>query len=179
MAELATPEDLAAYLGTPPSNPDQASFALDAASALVRGYCRWSITRDTDAVWTLDGQGGRLLALPTLHLVDVRAVVVRGKPVTDAEPAEAGMLYRRAGWPRGFGAIEVRAAHGYDPVPRDIVAVVCSLAGRVLSMASLSGVSSYRVGGVQITYGRDGTDATAFTLAERLALDRHRLWDAG
>lgn len=47
---------------------------LDAASEFVRGYCGWSITRETDAVWTLDPAGGRLLAVPTLHLVivDVR-----------------------------------------------------------------------------------------------------------
>lgn len=176
MAGLATTDDLAAYLGEPPANPAQASFALDAASELVRTYCGWSITREPDAAWTLDAIGGRLLALPTLHLIAVASVLVDGKPVDDAESSSAGLLYRHAGWPNGYGSVEVHADHGHDTTPRHIVAVVCSLASRLLATAGQGPVTGYRVGGVQITYGRDGGESIGVTLAERLVLDRHRVW---
>jgi hypothetical protein len=175
VAALATSEDLAAYLGHPPDNPAQAGFMLDAASAFVRGYCRWSITSEA-AVWTLDAAGGRLLAVPTLHLVSVSSVLVRGvERVGEVEASAAGLLYLQAGWPTGYNAVVVRAEHGYDQTPRDVLAVVCALASRMLAIPGAGLITSYRIGGVQINYGRDGAETAGLTQTEQTALDRHRL----
>lgn len=176
MAALATSEDLAAYLGQPPDNPSQAGFMLDAASAFVRSYCRWSITREPDAVWTLDAAGGRLLAVPTLRLVSVSSVLVHGvERVGEIEASAAGLLYLQAGWPTGYNAVVVRAEHGYDQTPRDVLAVVCALASRMLATPGVGPITSYRIGGVQISYGRDGAETIGLTQTEQTALTRYRL----
>jgi hypothetical protein len=148
MMPLATAEDLTAYLGQPPNNPTQAGFMLNAASAFVRGYCRWSITREA-VVWTLDAAGGRLLAVPTLHLVSVASVLVHGvKRVGEVEARADGLLYLQAGWPTGYNAVVVRAEHGYDQTLRDVLAVVCALASRMLATPGAGPITSYRIGGV-------------------------------
>jgi hypothetical protein len=134
VAALATADDLTAYLGHPPDNPAQAAFMLDAASEFVRGYCGWSITREPDAVWTLDAAGGRLLAVPTLHLVSVSSILVRGvERVGEIEISSAGLLYWPDGWPTGYRSVVVRAVHGHEQTPRDVLAVVCALASRMLT----------------------------------------------
>lgn len=176
MAALATADDLAAYLGHPPANPAQAGFMLDAASEFVRGYCGWSITREPDTVWTLDAAGGRLLAVPTLHLVSVSSVLVRGvERVSEVETSAAGLLYRSAGWPTAYRSVVVRAVHGHEQTPRDVLAVVCALASRMLATPGTGPVISSRIGSVQLTYGPDGAESVGLTLTERTALDRHRL----
>lgn len=175
MAALASTDDLATYLGHPPANPSQAAFMLDAASAFVRGYCRWSITREA-AVWMLDAAGGRLLAVPTLHLVSVSSVLVHGvERVGDVEASAAGLLYLQEGWPVAYNAVVVRAVHGYDQTPRDVLAVVCALASRMLATPGVGPITSYRIGGVQVSYGRDGAETVGLTLTEQTALTRYRL----
>ncbi|TDV56628.1 hypothetical protein [Actinophytocola oryzae] len=176
MAALATADDLTAYLGHPPTNPAQAGFVLDAASEFVRGYCGWSITRETDVVWTLDAAGGRLLAMPTLHLVSVSSVLVHGiERVGEVETSVAGLLYRHAGWPTSCRSLEVRAVYGHEQTPRDVLAVVCALASRMLTTPGTGLVTSHRISGVQVTYGSDGAETAGLTQIEQSALNRHRL----
>lgn len=176
MAALATTDDLAAYLGHPPANPGQAGFMLDAASEFVRGYCGWSITREVDAVWTLDATGGRLLAVPTLHLVSVSSVLVRGvECVSEVEASTAGLLYRRGGWPTGYRSVVVRAVHGHEQTPRDVLVVVCAVASRMLTVPGTGPVTSHRIGSVQVTYGPEGAETVGLTRIEEAALTRHRL----
>lgn len=106
---------------------------VDAASAFVRGCCRWAITSEA-VVWTLDAAGGRLLTVPTLHLVAVSSVLVhRVARVSDVEASAAGLLYLHAGWPTGYNAVVVRVEHGCDQTLRDVLAVVCALASRMLA----------------------------------------------
>lgn len=176
MAALATADDLTAYLGHPPANPAQAGFMLDAASEFVRGYCRWSITREPDAVWTLDATSGRLLAVPTLHLVSVSSVLVHGvERVGEIETSAAGLLYWPAGWPTGYRSVVVHAVHGHEQTPRDVLAVVCALASRMLTIPGTGPITSHRIGSVQVSYGGDGAETVGLTDTERTALTRHRL----
>ncbi|GAB3467114.1 hypothetical protein [Actinophytocola sediminis] len=176
MAALATVDDLTAYLGHPPSNPTQAGWMLDAASEFVRGYCRWSITRETDVVWTLDAAGGRLLAVPTLHLVSVSSILVHGvERVGEVETSSAGLLYLHAGWPTAYRSVVVRAVHGHEQTPRDVLAVVCALTSRMLTTPGAGPMTSSRIGSVQITYGNDGAETAGLTRTEQIALARHRL----
>lgn len=151
---------------------------LDAASEFVRGYCRWNITREPDATWTLDPAGGRLLAVPTLHLVSVSSVLIHGtEQVQDVEISSAGLLYRRAGWPSAYRSVVVRADHGHNHTPRDVLAVVCALASRMLTTPGAGPITSHRIGSVQITYSLEGAESFWFTQSERCALNRHRLFD--
>lgn len=179
---LATPDDLTAYLGAEPPSAAQAAFLLDAATAVVRSYCGWSITKTEDVtVWTLDSRGGAVLTVPTLYLRSLVAVVVRGTPVELSEItfSASGVLVRPYHpWPVGLGAVAVQGTHGYDEPPADVKAVVCSLASRGVVLAGKGPVTSYRVGGVQINYAANGPDATGLSDAETRVLDGYRLREA-
>ena len=132
----------------------------------MRAYCGWAITREADAVWTLDAAGGRLLAVPTLHLVSVSSVLVHGVERARSRPVRAGLLYRRAGWPAGYRSVMVRAVHGHEQTPRDVLAVVCALASRILSTPGADPITSHRIGSVEVTYASDGAETVGLTRTE-------------
>ncbi|WP_103353612.1 hypothetical protein [Amycolatopsis sp. CA-128772] len=179
---LASPDDLTAYLGVEPPSAEQAAFLLAAATAVVRSYCGWSITKTEDVTaWTVDSRGGAVLTVPTLYLRSVVAVIVRGTPVDLSEItfSASGVLVRpRHPWPVGLGSVAVQGTHGYDQAPADVVAVVCSLASRGVALAGKGPVTSYRVGGVQVNYAANGVDATGLSTTETAVIDGYRLREA-
>src|SRR5690625_7223461 len=64
------------------------------------------------------------MALPGGPLREVASVTVDGKPVTDWRLLD-GRLWRPYGWGGAHVPIEGTYTHGYDPVPADIVRMVC------------------------------------------------------
>lgn len=184
-AALATPDDLTAYLGAPPTNAAQAAWMLDTAAAIVRGYCGWSITQEA-ATWTLDADGGPMLLVPTLYLDTSTVTVTDNTPATgpvtvdpaDYSASDIGVLTRRGypyAWPAAARAVTVSATHGYATPPREITAVCCAMASRLIATAGLGPVSSYRVGGVGAYYrGSEGDTITVPTL-EAAVLDQYRI----
>lgn len=133
MTSLVTPAEFAGYLQR---NVDQytADTVLNGASGLVRSYCRWGIAQET-TTFTVDANGGRVVALPTLRLNDVTAVAVDGATLdaADFEWSSNGLLYRINGgcWPIGARRIVADVDHGYDPAPDEVRIVVCAVAARL------------------------------------------------
>lgn len=130
-----TVADLGDYLGgTPPAGP--ATLAVALASGAITSHCGWSIAAET-TTWTVDAQGGPLLALPTLRLTAVTAVTVNGVALnlaaTDAPTfTRRGQLHWPLGWPRD-ARVDVAATHGFSPVPDVVRLVTLSLATRILN----------------------------------------------
>lgn len=174
---LATPEQLATYLGAPVANEGQAGFALAAASALIVSHCGWSI-RDEPATWALFGTGTELLFVPTLYLRGIVSVFSDGTEVDvdDVTFSSSGVISRRAGWPYGPAAVVVSVEQGYEEVPLELVAVCCSLASRWVATAGKGPVSSYRVGGVSVSFaaGNPG-EVIGLNSTETAVLDRYKL----
>lgn len=178
---LASLDDLTAYLAGPPANEGQATFLLDAMSALVRSYCRWSITKVEDSTtWAVDTDGSQLLTVPTLALRSVTGVSVRGTPVdlSEVDYGASGVLCRRLHpWPRGLAAVSVTGVHGYDEAPPEVAAVVCSLVSRSIALAGRGPVTQYRVGAISVSYGRgeNSGENVGLNPIESAVLDRYRL----
>lgn len=170
---LARPADARDITGQPFPDERQACRALQIASDAVRNHVGWPISRH-DADLLCDGDGGTVLALPCLHLIDVDLVEIHGRPVSDWTFSETGQLYRAGGWPRAFRSVRVRYTGGYDEIPSEIVAVVCTLA----SMASTpSGVAGWTVGGQTVTFTQGGSSGSSVgtNTAEEAVLARYRL----
>lgn len=125
---LITREDIGALTESEPAFTDG---QLDVAVSIARTYCRWHIAPTLTQTLTLDGRGGRLLALPSLHVVDVTAVTVDGVEVTDFEWSDNGTLERCAGWPAKRRSIEVTLEHGHAACPDDVAGVVASIAAKL------------------------------------------------
>ena len=103
---------------------------LAAASAAVRNACGWHIAPVITQTLILDGPGGTALVLPTGHLVDLTAVVVRGVLLDPLAVEWSADGIVRGNWPARFRSIQVTMQHGYDDTPADLAAIVCSIAAR-------------------------------------------------
>lgn len=153
------------------------------AEAEVRAYCGWHIAPQREDTLTLDGPGGPLLVLPSLHVVSVASVAENGTELAPEGYAwsAAGVLRRTSsayswgscgGWTDEFRAVVVTLTHGYAEMPLDVQAVIDRLASR--SMADPSQYS--QVGAVAYATGADGLPASgSLTELDRMVLDRYRL----
>lgn len=134
------------------ADDDRVLPLLEGASAAVRRYCGWHISPTLDATLTLDGDGGRLLTLPTLKLVGVESITVNGEVLAgDAyDWSESGMVELRNGcWPRRFRSITVQMKHGLEDAP-DVVQVVQQVVANAISSAL--GATREQAGQVSISW---------------------------
>lgn len=187
---LVTAADLAALLGRSftPDQEAQAEALLAQASAIVRAYVRQDLTLATTAdgfrLSRLDHQlpfgcGGFVL-LPQRPIVEVTEVKVNGLLTHDWWLDEDRLLVRSAPWlypPAAHGppTVTVTYAHGWDPIPADIQAVVTQAVQRVL--VNPDQVRSETVGGESVTYLFPSTgEALGLLLSrvEKKALDRYK-----
>lgn len=188
MAPLASAEQFTTYCGGLTLTGDetaQVEFLLDAVSGDVRTYCGWSISAENNVVWTVDGDGSTVLALPTLYLRAVDSVVSDGTTLDvaeDLEWSESGFLMNHNRWPRKLRSVVATVDHGYDPVPLVIVGVVCSMVSRLRPTAGGGAVSSVRIGdysetrpNTNVLIGAVGPDMLGASPTEVAILDRYRI----
>jgi hypothetical protein len=114
--------------------------ALLAASAVIRGYCRWHIWPQLSETFVIDGPGTRLLRLPTREVSAVASIVEtqRGSgqvPITltvatDVDWSRNGTVERVDGhcWTRKMRGVTVTATHGFLELPADVADIATSLA---------------------------------------------------
>lgn len=100
---------------------------LVAASDAVRDAAGVAISRTTSTI-TIGGTTSRSLLLPGGPVVSVETVLVDGDPVTDWRLVD-GQLWRSCRWSSRSepSSVTITYTHGYDPVPADIVQLVCTL----------------------------------------------------
>lgn len=178
MRQLATMRDLERLAGSAAAQHERAESCLDAASAVIRGYCGWPISRVEELTVQLDPAGERRLALPCAWLTEVHTVSVNGHPETGYRWSRSGLIERESGrWPAGLGSVEVTFSGGFDPVPPEVIAAAVSYAVKGLSSADLHGprVTQETVGPVSWTYADPGSSAAELSSAEQAALVPYRL----
>lgn len=169
MAALATPLELASHLQIERLDLATANLALAGASGAVRSYCGWTVLRATETL-TVDGEGSRVLTLPTLHLASVDEVRIDGLALDPdgAQPTvhPRGQLIWANTWP-ALSKIEVDCEHGFEATPDVVRLVTLTLAARIFN--NPDHVKTASVGTVTRTY-----DANLTALDMRL-LDPYRL----
>lgn len=110
---------------------------LEQAEAVVRAYCGWHVAPVRTVELTLDGSGGDVLLLPTLHLIEVISLSEDGTEldVEDYEWSSYGWLRkvnRGHTWTRKLGGVVVSFTHGHARVPAQVTGVVQAVAQRAL-----------------------------------------------
>jgi hypothetical protein len=136
LQELATVADLGDRGIAVPAGVDADTFLGSAASA-VRDAAGVPITRETVTV-TIPGTDGLNLALPCQPVVSVADVLLDDTPVSDWKLV-CGRLWRRAGWEAVCGEpsnVTLTITGGVLDVPKDIVDLVCALAGYGMNLAA-------------------------------------------
>lgn len=151
--ELVTPEQFSAWTGGRiPADDPRVQDLLMGASAAVRRYCGWHIAPPRTETVTLDGNGGRVIALNTLHMTDVTEVKANGVvvPSDSYDWSALGNIELRGGqWPRRYRAIEVTLTHGYDEADdvAQIIKQVCAAA-----ISSPMGATREQAGQVSVSW---------------------------
>lgn len=183
LAPLVTVEEFRMVTGADDGDVSDARLGelLAQASGLVRTWCGWHLApRITQAV-TVDGSGASTLALPSLHLVDLLAIVENEAPV-DLELVEwsrAGFLIRRDRcWTCRLRGVRAEILHGHARTPAEVRAVVVAIVARAVVHPAGTGVASERTGPFQVTYAQTAQDGGMVLLDfEERVLDRYTICD--
>jgi len=155
MSSLATVQQLEAWLGRNIADEAAAQQALDIASDTIRTYCGHSITQILNDTAKLDGTGTNTLILPAAPVNGIDSIEVDGElvPSTAYRWSKKGWVKRTDGhlWLDLPGSIEIIYNHGFATVPKAIVGVALSLAGRIHDGSS--GIKQETIGSYSVTYG--------------------------
>lgn len=141
MAPLATTADLTAR-GIDTSDTTAVTALLDAASAEVRNAAGVPISRETFTV-DVPGRPEQWMTLPGQPIVSVADVLLDGDALDDSDwRLVGGRIWRRRGWQARAGepsVVTMTITGGLDPVPADIVDLVCSMVGAALTRMAEEG----------------------------------------
>ncbi|GGV54191.1 hypothetical protein [Streptomyces spectabilis] len=164
---LATTDQLAAWMQRERDElPEGAALVLDVASRIVRTEARQNFTRGTSSATLYPREGWA--ALPQRPVISVQEVRRGGQLV----PPDRWQLVRdRVRVLGGDQAVTVTYTHGYASVPADVLAVVLTLASRVLT--NPSDLRQESVGSVSVTYSAE-TIGASLAPADRDLLARYR-----
>lgn len=155
---------------------DETQRQLDAALAAAQNYCGWHVTpvRTADQV-VLDGTGRSLLALPTLALTAITALVEDGVEldVDTLEWSLRGLVRKPYGqrWTDRMSGIAATISHGFAAAP-DFEAVVLSAVDRGAFAADGGDV---RVVGPFQYESTGAAPGQLFTASELATLNRYAL----
>lgn len=185
MADLATVSDIEVRLGRSFTDAEEirVPFLLRDASASVRNYMRQEISQATSTV-RLRVRNNKV-RLPQRPVTAVLSVAnVNGGPIMfsawegfDTITVSSNVLDAFAWEPFRYGitAVDVDYTHGWNPVPDDIVGVVCSIVLRALGREPAdAGITSESIQGYSYSLGSAGA-AGAFGMlqAEKDVLDTY------
>lgn len=188
LPSLLSSEEFAAGTGGKISAVDpRLAPLLAGASAAIRRYCGWHIAPVIEDEYTLDYDGGSIVTLQTLRLVDVRALKVGDHEYSAEELASLKWSHNgeiafpnpgRGMYPgAGFRAIKTTIQHGYDlaDVP-DLKQIVQQVVGNAI--ASPLGATREQAGQVSIQWSTTAPGVSGgISLLERdyAILDQYRL----
>lgn len=172
MAPLATPDDLETYLGYP-LVPERAALLLDMASGAVRTHCGWHIAESVTESVTVDGSGGTILTLPSLHVTALNSVTENGATVdvSAVEWSAAGFLKRATPWTSALRGVVAGITHGYTPVPAEVKDIVLRSAARMSAMPVA--VEREQIGDYSISYAKTSLLSHELTVLERYSITRN------
>lgn len=137
--------------------------------AAVRSWCGWHIAPSATETLYVEGEGGRVMLLPSLHVSEVSEIRDEsGTVVTGWKSRTNGIL-------RGYWRCEeeyaVDLTHGYEEMPAEITEIVSDLDARSGSAGAFA-----QVGQVRYATGSDGAPIGAsLTIAQKAILDRYKL----
>lgn len=124
---LLTPAQFSAGTGGKfAENDPRVQPLIDGATRAIRRYCGWHIAGEYTETLTLDGPGGSILSMPTLHVKEIVEMTERETvlDVANLEWSVKGMVRRRHGcWTDRFRGITVELTHGFEDAP-DVVQII-------------------------------------------------------
>ena len=156
-------------LAPPPAGVDESTWA--AACSAVRAYCRWHVAPPVEETFTVYGQSGRFVSLPSLRVTAVGSVVDGGSAVLAPDWTPDGLLYLTRGDRR---TVTVTVTHGYDECPEDVFAVLMNMVGAAVAVPA--GAERFQSGPHGVTFSTAArSGAASLSDAHMVALGPYRL----
>lgn len=133
--------------------------AADAAAAgRIRTECQWHIAPAWQEELFLRGDGSSLLLLPTLKLISVEEIAIRGT-LSDlsgfvVDPSVNGIWIRKGCWTSEPQSIRVVFTHGYEECPPELKAA----AAQIARQDRAAGFGQVSIGQVRVAASAAGDD---------------------
>lgn len=182
---LASPAQLEAWTKGKVKAADlRVPDALAAVSRSIRNRAGWHITPLVEGhVLELDGPGGRVLALPSMRVVNLTSIVECGVTLDVSRETgidlsrDTGLVSKQGGahWTHRYGAITVTMDHGHEQA-EDLVNMALALTARGLS--SPMGATREQAGALSVNWGMTTQGVAAGIVpstGERAIMDYYRL----
>jgi hypothetical protein len=154
-------------------NDPRSDLLIRGAVAGIRRHCGWHVSPSRTESVVLDGHGGPVERLPSLHVTEVGEVRDAGAVLTyraDYRWSAMGLLKRtRGSFSPHFRDVEVTFTHGHDDVP-DLVGLVHSVVSR--AMASPMGATREQAGTMSVSWATTapGVSGGLVLLASELSM---------
>lgn len=137
--------------------------------AAVRSWCGWHISPSVTETVKVEGEGGQVILLPSLHVTDMTAIRDEsGREVTNYKWRENGIVRGAWQWDELY---EFDITHGYDTMPPELQAIVDSIdasgVGERLAASEGAGPFSRSFG--------SSTDLESQPISVRAVVSRYRL----
>lgn len=145
MTALAATSDLDSYRIEYAGREDLAGRLLASVSSSIRAAAGQPISKGTYTV-TIPSEASRKLDLPTRPVTDVASVALDGHIIEDWKLL-GNALYREGMWHMPGQTpvpVTVTFTAGYDPVPEDVVRLVCSFVAAGLVQDESGGPGAHR-----------------------------------
>lgn len=126
-----TADILARYVEDLDPQAPNIEVAIDAAVQSFRDMAHWHVFPEVTETMTLDGEGGRVLTLPTLKVAEIISVTENGNVLDPNayEWSETGDLKRLGRpWTTRWRGLEVTLRHGYTAaeIPPSLILAIAS-----------------------------------------------------
>lgn len=151
----------------PPTPPGIDETSWLAAVSEVRGYCRWHLAPSLTETVTVDGSGGSVQLLPTLHLTNLISITNDGTLVEEPQWSEMGAVRGPRYWTCKYRGVVAEITHGYEDFPPEVLAVIRSMASG--AGGALGGTAT------RLTSGPHSVEFADPTPLHRAVLDRYRI----
>lgn len=175
-------ETIAAITGGDLDDDEVTRHALDAVTRQIRNYCRWHIAPSRTETITVDGPGGHVLALPTLHLTGIERITDAGTEVDDPEWSQTGDVRKSDGrrWTSKFRGITAEITHGHDEVP-ELATIVAELVAQTVNTPAGTAAVTEKMGPFTFDAAATGRSTrmavggAAFLQGHLAVLDHYRI----
>lgn len=167
-----TPADIASGGAVPADLPGLA-VSIDAAVDAIRTYCGWHVWPVRDETMRRDGEGGKVLTLPTLRVDNITEIREQGNVLTEDvyEWSGTGDVRRLVGcWTHRWRAIEVDLTHGYGQCPPALLALVVDTVSDAVSnpVGAPTAIGPFQ-------WGAQMPASSRWLSEQRTILDRYKL----
>lgn len=135
------------------SGDPRLSPLIEGVSQAIRRLCGWHVFPVIEETLILDTSDGSFLKLPTLNVIEITSLKIKGKEISGGFSwSRKGLIRLNSGrFPDEYAGVEVTLKHGFEEVP-DIKQVAAQII--INALASPLGLTREQAGQVSLSWSQ-------------------------